>query len=563
MADETVTSGGVKPTKWHDNGDGSYSPTVFVTNPAAAGGGAVEIYDSVTGAQVLNAAPGSDTGQRALAVRVISSLAAGGGGGGPVTIADGADVAQGATTDAAGANTVIGKLKSIAATLSGTLTVSGTVTIQDGGGSITVDGTVETELTTADLDTGAGADTRAVVGLVRAESGGGLLVGSANPLPVVTQSPIPVTDNAGSLTVDGTVTVQDGGGTLSVDDGAGSLTVDGTVNVGNFPATQPVSGTVTADTELPAAVALADNMANPTVPQVGAHGLVWDGVNWDREAQPLTDAQLRGQPVEIADGGGSITVDGTVSVSEPVSVDDNGGSLTVDGTVTANAGTGTMAVSMATNTPDVTDRAAREVGRVRIWDGTDEATLLPLRTQPATTEKTIVVTEVPNRIATYQAGTIEIAPAITVGVKELLAIWSTGAKDKYIVEIWVTGLVTTAGTAGRSVLRVSTITSAPTGGTEETKTDISGAGASDMANTMRVKTGGGAIGSTFIRRPVWGTTQAVNSRVSEALFQASNPGSGIILRGGTNAGISIDIERAVAHTALVDQWTVAVRWIEV
>lgn len=44
--------------------------------------------------------------------------------------------------------------------------------------------TVNTELTTADLDTGAGTDTRAVVGMVLAESGGGVLVGSANPMPV-------------------------------------------------------------------------------------------------------------------------------------------------------------------------------------------------------------------------------------------------------------------------------------------------------------------------------------------------------------------------------------------
>jgi hypothetical protein len=49
--------------------------------------------------------------------------------------------------------------------------------------------------------------------------------------------------------------------------------------------------------------------------------------------------------VVVSDGGGSITVDGTVSVTEPVSVDDNGGSLTVDGTVTANAGTGPWPVT--------------------------------------------------------------------------------------------------------------------------------------------------------------------------------------------------------------------------
>jgi hypothetical protein len=86
------------------------------------------------------------------------------------------------------------------------------VNIQDGGNSITVDGTVsvtgsvDTELTTADLDTGVGTDTRAVVGLVLAASGGGVLVGSANPMPI--------SDNGGSITVDatqsGTWTVQPG-----------------------------------------------------------------------------------------------------------------------------------------------------------------------------------------------------------------------------------------------------------------------------------------------------------------------------------------------------------------
>lgn len=200
--------------------------------------------------------------------------------------------------------------------------------------------------------------------------------------------------------------------------------------------------------------------------------------------------------------------------------------------------------------------------QVRVFDGTDELTILPVRTQPATTEKTAVVTELPNRLATYACVTTTITPAITVGVKELLAIWNGAeAKDKYLVELWATGLVTTAGTAGRSAIRVSTITSAPTGGTELGKVDISGAGASGMTNTMQVKTGGGAIGTTFIRKLVEWTTQTVG-RIDVPLFVASNPGNGIILRGGANAGISIDIEREVAHTALVDLWTIGARWIE-
>lgn len=51
-----------------------------------------------------------------------------GGGGGAVTIADGADVAQGATADASSANTVVGLLKNLKAALAGALLVTSTAT---------------------------------------------------------------------------------------------------------------------------------------------------------------------------------------------------------------------------------------------------------------------------------------------------------------------------------------------------------------------------------------------------------------------------------------------------
>lgn len=51
-----------------------------------------------------------------------------------------------------------------------------------------------------------------------------------------------------------------------------------------------VSGTVTVDTELAAAAALADAYANPTVPIVGAGGLVFNGTTWDR-AREVANAQ--------------------------------------------------------------------------------------------------------------------------------------------------------------------------------------------------------------------------------------------------------------------------------
>jgi hypothetical protein len=67
-----------------------------------------------------------------------------------------------------------------------------------------------------------------------------------------------------------------------------------------------VQGTVAVDSELPAAAALADNTANPTVPGVGAFLMGFDGTNWDR----------------IQTGGaasGALKVDGS-AVTQPVSI---------------------------------------------------------------------------------------------------------------------------------------------------------------------------------------------------------------------------------------------------
>ena len=176
-----------------------------------------------------------------------------------------------------------------AVTVSGTVTVAepvtvdGTVTVQDGGGSITVDGSV-------------GITGSVVLGAGTANIGDVDVLSVPAPLNLVGGG-----TEAAALRV---TVANDSTGVLSVDDNGGSLTVDGTV---------AVSGTVTVDTELPAAAALTDNFANPTVPGVGAFLMGWDGTNWDRVRAP-------GGLIEVADGGGSLTVDGTVAVSGTVTV---------------------------------------------------------------------------------------------------------------------------------------------------------------------------------------------------------------------------------------------------
>jgi hypothetical protein len=165
-------------------------------------------------------------------------------------------------------------------TVDGTVAISGTVAVTDNAGSLTVDnaGTfavqADTELTTADLDTGAGTDTRAVVGLAGTASGGAQLIpGSSTDGLLV---------NLGAnndVTVTGTVTANAGTGPFPVSDNGGSLTVDGTV-----AATQ--SGTWTL------------------------------GANSGVDVGDVTINNASGaSAVNIQDGGNSITVDGTVTAN--------------------------------------------------------------------------------------------------------------------------------------------------------------------------------------------------------------------------------------------------------
>jgi hypothetical protein len=253
-------------------------------------------------------------------------------------------------------------------TATDTASGSAAIPIQDGGNSITIDGTVsvsgtvDTELPAAasladdsanPSVPGVGAFAMMYDGTTwdraRGTSADGLLVnlGANN-----------------DVTVTGTVTANAGTGTFIIGDGGGSITIDGTVDtelpaaaalgddaanptvpsVGAFALMYDgatwdrvrgtsvdgllvnlganndvtVTGTVTVDSELPAATALADNTANPTVPAVGAFAMVFDGTTWDRLPGTTADGAL-------------------------VNLGANN-DVTVTGTVTANAGTGTFTV---------------------------------------------------------------------------------------------------------------------------------------------------------------------------------------------------------------------------
>jgi hypothetical protein len=96
-------------------------------------------------------------------------------------------------------------------------------------------------------------------------------------------------------------------GTVTVADGGGSLTVDGTV-----AATQSGTWVLGANSDVDIGDVTVNNAAGASAVNIqdGGNSITVDG--------PLTDAQLRATPVPVSDGAGSLTVDGSVSLAAAI-----------------------------------------------------------------------------------------------------------------------------------------------------------------------------------------------------------------------------------------------------
>lgn len=118
------------------------------------------------------------------------------------------------------------------------------------------------------------------------------------------------------VTVTGTVTASDGGGSLSVDDGGSSLTVDGSVSITGSVAVTDNSGSLTVDNAGTFAVQAAQSGTWTVQPGNTANTVAWK-VDGSAVTQPVSIAAA----VPVTDNSGSLTVD------------DGASSLTVDAPV--------------------------------------------------------------------------------------------------------------------------------------------------------------------------------------------------------------------------------------
>lgn len=152
---------------------------------------------------------------------------------------------------------------------------------------------------------------------------------------IVAFAPIPVDIGGGTITITGGVSignvtvnntnaspvpVSDAGGSITVDTAAGALSVTGPLTDTQLRAAAvPVTGALT-DTQLRASALKVINDTSTSLAINDNNGSITvDGSvsvsNTVAVSGPLTDTQLRATALPVSDGNGSLTVDGTVAIS--------------------------------------------------------------------------------------------------------------------------------------------------------------------------------------------------------------------------------------------------------
>lgn len=301
------------------------------------------------------------------------------------------------------------------------------VNIQDGGNSITVDGTVALSGGTITVNQGTSPWVVNSTGLTDAQL-------RATPVPVsgtITVSSASVTQgtspwvsslDAPTLAALESITVQNpaGAGAVNIQDGGNSITVDGSVGIiGTVPVLGPLTDAQLRATAVPVSGTITVNQGtSPWVTSVSGSVAV---------TGPLTDAQLRATAVPVSGPLTDTQLRATpVPISGTVTVTDGSGPLTVDGSVSI---TGSVAV-----TGPLTDAQLR-------------ATAVPVSGTVAVTQSTSPW------IISDQFGTIANGAETTVSSTAVQILASNASRKKYVIQntgtanirVGITGVTATTG----------------------------------------------------------------------------------------------------------------------
>lgn len=231
----------------------------------------------------------------------------------------------------------------------------GNISIDDGGNTITVDGTVTAQTgQVLDYDTGAGTQNVQMVGVALPASGGPVAGGTtSNPLTTKISDGTDVADvldltNSNPLTVavvdgDGTQIISFGGGTQYTEDAAAAADPVGTAL--NLIRADSLAGITSAD---------GDNVA--------ARGT-------DKGELYVKHVD----PIPVTDNGGALTVDGTVAVTNS-SLTTLAGAVRAEDEASAGGHTGFVVMARRTDTPAAQSGTDGDYEFLQVVDGRLAAT---------------------------------------------------------------------------------------------------------------------------------------------------------------------------------------------
>jgi len=253
--------------------------------------------------------------------------------------------------------------------VSGTVTTSPNVNVHDGtgvsisstGSSLNVDVTNTVPVTGPLTDAQLRAVPVPISGTVAATQSGTWNINNiSGTVSLPTGAAIEAKQTQPGVDI-GDVTVNNAAGAAAVNiqDGGNSITVDGTVNVGNFPATQPVSGTVTSNQGTPTTTAnrwpvqITDGT---DLAQVSAAGAVL--VDGSATTQPVsgtvTVTQATGTNLHTVLDSGTLT---SITNALPAGTNVIGHVITDTGSTTVVTGNVTVVQPTGTNLHVVVDSA--------------------------------------------------------------------------------------------------------------------------------------------------------------------------------------------------------------
>jgi len=254
-----------------------------------------------------------------------------------------------------------------------------TISVDDGGSSLTVDGTV-----TANAGTGfvsvqtedaasAGGETGTMILGVRNDAAASKTSADGDFSAIATDAA-------------GRVGIADLGGAISVDDNGSSLTVDGTVaatqsgtwSIRNQDGSGNNLTSALRGSERALSVQLVDASGNQVTSFGGGTQYTEDAASAGGETGKVFLGVRNDAATSKTSADGDFSAVATDAAGR-VGIADLGGSITLDGTVTANAGTGSFTVAQATaanlNATVTGFGTAGAAAFIKITDGTNTATV--------------------------------------------------------------------------------------------------------------------------------------------------------------------------------------------